>query len=267
MARMMALLRCTLVARAASVAIEVGFCDDNGHGFYTKQPPDHLERWELPQDNGSHLVIPWKIDRRMANRNVTSYFVDVRTSQPVLNLFVGRFGGFPQDICAAEGSKARDAVNVAGSSTVTCSPYTGDAPTVQRSTSFEIPDALRLMASWDVTVVVRGYGSHAPIGRPADSIPCVWWCHTYRRSRKADAESASTSTQMRLRELDDQWTLQRWMEEWWQVLPCWWSCGSGSAQGGPAPSTASPMKPSRRRRRLPRWLHGAWQRLRGKSEL
>ena len=79
--------------------IEVGFCDQNGRGFFKQQRPDQLERWELPYSNSSHVIVNWRADPRVCSANVTSYFVDVRTSLPVLNLFIGMFGKFPQDVC------------------------------------------------------------------------------------------------------------------------------------------------------------------------
>lgn len=254
----LAFLLPVLGSRSVS-AIEVGFCDDHGRGFYDKQPRNHLERWQLPTDNGTHLVINWKIDPRMANRNVTSYFVDVQTSQPVLNLFVGRFGGFPQDICAADGSKARDAVKTSDAvPQPTCSPYLADAPGVQRSTSFEIPDALRLMASWNVDVVVRSYGSHGPInGGPHESVPCVWWCHTYRRSRNSSNARAVEDTQL----ITIDW--RHSMREWLNWTTCFWSC-----------TEEPPAVPKRReqtQKRRPAWpwafLRRRWLSLRGKTEL
>ena len=90
--------------------MEVGFCDASGSGFHLVQPASHLERWALPVDNGTHLVIPWRPDGRACGRNVSSYFVDVQTSTPVLNLFMGLFGSFPQDLCDPRGSKAKNAV-------------------------------------------------------------------------------------------------------------------------------------------------------------
>jgi len=96
---------------AANPDLEVGFCNSDGSGFVLKQPADQLERWELPHDNGTHLVIDWTNDKRVSGRNVSEYYVDVKASAPVLNLFVGTFGGFPQDICAPGGSKAKDAVS------------------------------------------------------------------------------------------------------------------------------------------------------------
>ena len=72
--------------------MEVGFCDSHsGGGFYLEQPRDQLERWTLPADNGTHLTIPWKPDRRACGLNVSSYFVDVKTSTPVLNFFMAVF--------------------------------------------------------------------------------------------------------------------------------------------------------------------------------
>ena len=91
--------------------LEVGFCDSNGHGFSTKQPADHIERWSLPRDNGTHLVIPWRPHSKACGRNVTSYDVDVTTSASFLNFFVNAFGSFPQDMCDPRGSKAREATS------------------------------------------------------------------------------------------------------------------------------------------------------------
>lgn len=163
-------------------SVEVGFCRSDGSGFLLTQPADQLERWGLPYDNGTHLVIDWTNDKVVSGRNVTEYYVDVTTSAPVLNLFVGTFGGFPQDVCAPGGSKAKDAVAVEGSAS-SCSEYTPYGHRQQRQTAFEIPSALRRLAKWDVTVVVRGYGSHAPNGRPHERTKCVWWCHAYRKPR------------------------------------------------------------------------------------
>ena len=162
--------------------LEVGFCNSDGSGFYSEQPVDQLERWNLPFDNGTHLVINWKSSKLVSGRNVSSYLVDVKTSLPVLNMFVGPFGGFPQDVCAPGGSKARNAVNVEDTATKgTCVPYALDAHLRERRTAFEVPGALRTLAKLDVTVTVRGYGSHAPLGRPQESVPAVWWCKKYRK--------------------------------------------------------------------------------------
>ena len=164
--------------------MEVGFCDSHsGGGFYLEQPRDQLERWTLPADNGTHLTIPWKPDRRACGLNVSSYFVDVKTSTPVLNFFMGIFGSFPQDLCDPRGSKARDAVQVEESeSGGTCSPYVSWGCPSSRFTAFEVPSALRQMAKMDVTVTVRAYGTLSPIGSPAKRTPAVFWCHKYRRA-------------------------------------------------------------------------------------
>ena len=183
-----------LAAAAASEysPLEVGFCDQDGNGFYHEQPADQLERWATPFDNGTHLVIVWHNDRRVSGRNVSMYHVDVKTSVPVLNFFVGQFGGFPQDVCAPGGSKARNAVNVEGSAG-TCVPYAYNAHRSERRTAFEIPAALRQMANWDVTVTVRGYGAHAPVGRPHEQTKCIWWCHTYRSVQRGGVASDAAS--------------------------------------------------------------------------
>ena len=161
--------------------MQVGFCDSNGHGFYLEQPRDQLERWAMPIDNGTHLTIPWTPDRRSCGLNVSSYWVDVKTSTPVLNFFMGVFGSFPQDLCAPGGSKARDAVQVSEEAAGTCSPY-GWGCTTPRTTAFEVPAALRQMTKMDVSITVRGYGSLSPLGRPHERTPCTFWCHAYRRA-------------------------------------------------------------------------------------
>ena len=156
----------------------------------TEQPADQLERWDLPYDNGTHVVILWKNDKRVSGRNVSMYHVDVRTSVPVLNFFVGQFGGFPQDVCAPGGSKARNQVNVEGSAGA-CSPYGLEDHHVQRRTAFEIPPTLRKLAKWDIDVRVRGYGAHTPIGRPKEEVRTTWWCKVYRRPRDESDQPAT----------------------------------------------------------------------------
>ena len=178
--------------KGAKPDLEVGFCDSHGRGFFREQPADQLERWELPYDNGTHVVILWKNDKRVSGRNVSMYMVDVRTSVPVLNFFVGQFGGFPQDVCAPGGSKARNQVNVEGSAGA-CSPYGADDHKIERRTAFEIPPTLRQLAKWDIDVRVRGYGAHTPIGKPGEVTSTTWWCKVYRRPRERDEESGSAA--------------------------------------------------------------------------
>ena len=180
------LLRPVAAATSEYSPLEVGFCDSNGDGFYHEQPEDQLERWQAPFDNGTHLVILWKNDRRVSGRNVSSYYVDVKTSVPVLNFFVGQFGGFPQDLCHPGGSKARDAVNLEGSPS-SCVPWAYNAHYDLQRTAFEIPSALRQLAQWDVAVTVRGYGTHSPVGKPEEATPAQWWCHKYRSVRREGA--------------------------------------------------------------------------------
>lgn len=167
---------------AASSELDVGFCHSDGSGFLKEQPADQLERWNRPYDNGTHLLIDWRPDRSVLGRNVTEYFVDVTTSVPVLNLFIGRFGSFPQDLCAPGGSQARNAVDVSETNAgATCTPYERARP-AWRQTSFPIPDPLRAITNWNVVVTVRGYGAHAPVGG-GEASPATWWCHKYARGR------------------------------------------------------------------------------------
>ena len=49
------------------------------------QPENQLERWELPIDNGTHLTILWRADKRACGYNVSAYKVDFWTSMPWLN--------------------------------------------------------------------------------------------------------------------------------------------------------------------------------------
>jgi hypothetical protein len=168
-------------AQRTAPRVQTAFCRSDGSGFLAEQPADQLERWSPMVDNGTHLVIDWRADPRLCGRNVTSYFVEVSTSTPVLNFFIGRFGSFPQDLCAAEGSKARDAVQVEEEQPV-CSPYEAWCARKDRRTAFEIPAALLQLLKWDVEVTVRAYGSHAALNRPGDVVAASWWCHKYRRA-------------------------------------------------------------------------------------
>jgi len=209
-----------LTAASPARTVDVGFCASDGSGFFLEQPADHLERWNLPYDNGSHLVIDWRPDRRVCGRNVSSYFVDVSTSVPVLSFFARIFGSFPQDICAPGGSKARDAVDIEESVEAACAPYppASDGCQSERQTSFAIPAALRTLSSWDVEVTVRGYGSHAAVGDAKGAPPtdCTWWCHKYRRAAPvgaggaggADDAAAERSTTSRLGRM------RQWMGGW-----------------------------------------------------
>lgn len=160
--------------------VATAFCRSDGSGFLAEQPTDQLERWAPMVDNGTHLVINWRADPRLCARNVTSYFVEVTTSTQILNFLMGQFGSFPQDLCAAGGSKARDAVEVEEEQPV-CSPYETWCSRKERRTAFEIPPPLLQLLKWDIEVTVRAYGSHAPLGRPKDSVAASWWCHKYRR--------------------------------------------------------------------------------------
>ena len=161
--------------------LEVGFCDSNGQGFSTKQPADHIERWSLPRDNGTHLVIPWRPHSKACGRNVTSYDVDVTTSASFLNFFVNAFGSFPQDMCDPRGSKAREATSA---SAPTCSAYEKGCEKNERLATFIVPRALRKLTLLDVEVTVRAYGSLAPLGKPHEKGErVVHWCHKYRKAR------------------------------------------------------------------------------------
>ena len=207
-----------LTAASPARTVDVGFCASDGSGFFLEQPADHLERWNLPYDNGSHLVIDWRPDRRVCGRNVSSYFVDVSTSVPVLSFFARIFGSFPQDICAPGGSKARDAVDIEESVEAACAPYPAawDGCQSERQTSFAIPAALRTLSSWDVEVTVRGYGSHAPVGDAAAApTQCTWWCHKYRRAGAgADAAGGGASAAGDERAASRLGRVRRWVGRW-----------------------------------------------------
>ena len=59
------------ILSAATGAIEIGFCDSAGNGFFTEQPADQLERWSLPKDNGSHVVVHWSAAKKACGRLCT----------------------------------------------------------------------------------------------------------------------------------------------------------------------------------------------------
>ena len=130
------------------------------------------------------LLLPqvdWQADRRVCGQNVTGYFVDIKTSAPFLNYFVGLFGRFPQDVCSPKGSKARDAIDLEDDAVSTCSPYENFCASRLRHASFKVPSVLVPLARLDVEVTVRAYGSHGPAGRPHEAVPCTWWCQKFRR--------------------------------------------------------------------------------------
>ena len=184
-----------MILSAATGAIEIGFCDSAGNGFFTEQPADQLERWSLPKDNGSHVVVHWSAAKKACGLNITSYLVDVSSSLPLLDHATRFFGAFPQDICAGD-SKARKTVGrkTDGVAHVelpsTCSPYPSACSKEQHLSAVPIPWALRFIARLDVVVTIRMYGTLAPVGRPSSGRPVVWSCHKYRR--KVD-EAAATS--------------------------------------------------------------------------
>lgn len=144
------------------MGLEVGFCEADGSGFLAKQPADQIERWALPVDNGTHLVIPWAPHPRACGLNVTGYFVDVTTSAGFLNTFVRAFGSFPQDMCDPAGSAARAATSATAP---TCAPYGGGKCSEDKKlATFVVPAALRKLLVLDVGVTVRAYGTLAPPG-------------------------------------------------------------------------------------------------------
>lgn len=189
--------------------LNVGFCESDGTGFSGVQPADQIERWSLPQDNGSHLLIDWRPHRSVCGRNVSSYIVDVQTSIPLLNMFVGTFGSFPQDLCDPDGSKARNAVNVEETSPGTCVPYRPRCTSPLQRTSFEVPGILRRLILLDIEVTVRAYGSHAPLGASEQNQSCTWWCHKYRRSTTSSDAKQFVTLPL---EPPESSTLWRWLQ-------------------------------------------------------
>ena len=135
--------------------MEIGFCDAaTGRGFQLAQPDNQLERWELPVDNGTHLTILWRADRRACGYNVSAYKVDFWTSMPWLNRVASVFGGFPQDICGAS-SVARAAVALDGDVSgeqkpSACSPYPSGCHKTVRESVVAVPLALRALARLDI---------------------------------------------------------------------------------------------------------------------
>ncbi len=118
------------------------------------QPENQLERWELPIDNGTHLTILWRADKRACGYNVSAYKVDFWTSMPWLNRVASVFGGFPQDICGAS-SVARAAVALDGDAAgeqkpSACSPYPSGCHKTVRESVVAVPLALRALARLDI---------------------------------------------------------------------------------------------------------------------
>ena len=170
-----------------SVPVEIGFCDSTGRGFLPRQPDEQIERWTMPVDNGSHLLIDWWPDRRVCGLNVTEYFVGFSSTLPLLDAAASIFGVFPQDVCAVN-SKARRSLAIDGEADLdtACSPYDDCRSQRRRTSVVPIPSALRALARFDVEVSIRAWGRTAPVGKPqALGTPVTFWCHRYRRAMPA----------------------------------------------------------------------------------
>ena len=172
----------------------------------------------------SQLVVNWRPGLAACGLNVTGYFVDVQTSSPLLNRFVGLFGVFPQDVCAA-GSKARQSLSVNGQTEIpsACSPYPeacGRLPL--RLSAVPIPLPLRALAGVDVEVWIRAYGTLAPVGQPGRSQAITFWCHKYRRPRPDAIEIAPRSER----------AVPRW-QRWLRQRVQWRRRGGSHAESGP----------------------------------
>ena len=83
----------------------------------------------------------------------------------------------PQRSCAADQSSRLHPATLRR-----CSPYPRHC-TFGRTTSFEVPAALRQLTRLDVEITVRGYGSLSPVGRPEERTEVTMWCHKYRKAR------------------------------------------------------------------------------------
>ncbi|KAL1511543.1 hypothetical protein AB1Y20_006337 [Prymnesium parvum] len=186
--------------------VAVGFCDGSGNGFFDTQPDDQLERWELPVDNGSHLHVHWRPARQACGMNVSEYVVSFSSSMPLLDTAANFFGGFPQDVCAAE-SKARRSVAIDGEADLqsACSPYPRACST-PRTSVVPIPRALRALARFDIEVSIRAWGALRPAGRAAGpSRKVTFWCHKYRRAGRAPAREHTRR----------RWRWLQWLERAW----------------------------------------------------
>lgn len=179
----------TLVLAAiasAMASFEIGFCNGFGEGYHMRQPDDQVERWELPFDNGTHLIVRWHAAKWACGRNITEYKVDVKTSSALVTAAINFFGRMPQDVCA-HGSVARSKLAVDGVATgngpTPCTPY--DCRVSTHESAVAIPSGLRWLAGWDITVAVVATGKMAPVrryGEPArDEKPVVFWAHKYRK--------------------------------------------------------------------------------------
>ena len=201
--------------------MEVGFCDGMHRGFSaTSQPSDQIERWQLPYDNGTHLVVHWTPARSACGLNVTSYYVDVKTSSSSLNRFVDLFGRMPQDVCAAS-SKARSSVAVddvqQGEGQLSaCTPYRCHRWKSHTNVSaVAIPRALRALASWDVVVSIRAYGTIETSRDSGREKAVNFWCHKYRRrfARPSPSEDAAAGARRSAsKRFEDAWRSLSWSD-------------------------------------------------------
>lgn len=168
-------------ARTAGFAVT--FCDgveDASRRGLAEQPGAQLERFEEFAINRGSVDLLWRPDEaRACGRNVTSYSIEARASNRLLDWALTRLGGFPQDLCAAD-SVIMGGVTTDGTERPnSCGPY---PPMPQcrarlRESRFDVPWALRHILSWNFELSVRGVGSVAGADGGPDEAVDMWCIH------------------------------------------------------------------------------------------
>ena len=112
-------------ASRARGSLELKFCneiDDVSSNLLDEPSQASKEIWKAWNLNQSHFTTAWHPTPDICDANVTSYFVDVRVSNFVINTLLGILGGFPQDICSPTSMLLRF-VNTKGKRPNPCAPY------------------------------------------------------------------------------------------------------------------------------------------------
>ena len=151
-------------------AIEIGFCDSAGNGFFTEQPADQLEPGRCQRTTARTW---WCTGQRRRRRRAQHHvvLVDVSSSLPLRTTRRASSARSRRTFAPATARRAYVGRKTDGAAHVelpsTCSPYPSACSKEQHLSAVPIPWALRFIARLDVVVTIRMYGTLAPVGRPS----------------------------------------------------------------------------------------------------
>ena len=146
--------------------IHLQFCSESSGAEGLKsvgvQPKDQMEVFEKHSVNRTHFALDWRANSQLCGRNVTSYYVDVISNSPVVNLVLTWFGSFPQSTCGSQ-SKTNNKVRTQdGKVPESCSPYALRCDEDLRSSTIALPPIVWMIARWsNLQIRVRSWGELA----------------------------------------------------------------------------------------------------------